>query len=121
MDTHTITVRTLDAGTVDVAEPAWCLGEHPDDGYLADVVHDGVQTPLTFRGYEALTAGLTCSPYSEVSERGLQAAVEMGDGWLALDPAGLDSLASALVEHASELRALARQLSALLAAGEVAE
>ncbi|MFI9236932.1 DUF6907 domain-containing protein [Streptomyces sp. NPDC053079] len=118
---RTVTVRTFDAGMVTMPEPAWCLGRHADGYHRADIAHQGADTPITFRGFELLAAGLVAYPFSELRGPGPEVVVDMGGDWLPLDPAGLEALACALVDHAAELRSLARQLAALLAAGEVAE
>ncbi|MCM2580469.1 DUF6907 domain-containing protein [Streptomyces meridianus] len=116
---RTVTVRTLDRGPVTMAEPSWCVG-HPDNApeqYLADVIHEGPETTLAFRGCQTLTASLSAAPYSEVYSPEVSVCVELNGDCVRLDPAGLDELAAALVERAAELRRLARQLSVLRTSG----
>ncbi|MFF7690586.1 DUF6907 domain-containing protein [Streptomyces syringium] len=117
MGTHTIIVRTLDAGPVTMPEPAWCLGqhEHQNGGYRADIAHQGPETTVAFRGFEVLAAGLVAYPFAERRGPAPAVAVDMGADWLSLDADGLDTLASALVDHGARLRALARELSVLRA------
>ncbi|MCD9145799.1 DUF6907 domain-containing protein [Streptomyces albireticuli] len=119
MGATTVTVRTLGAGLVTLAEPAWCLGHHPEGGHRVDIAHQGPETAIGFHGFGILAASLVAYPFAETRDPAPAVAVDMGGDWLTLDAEGLDALAVALVDHAAKLRSLARQLSALLAAGEV--
>lgn len=113
---HTVTVHTRDHGDVTVPEPSWCLGEHgpQNGGYRADIVHDGPEVPLVFRGFALLHAGLVAHPCAERMPRGTYACVDVGADHVGLDPEGLQELAAGLIDHAATLRNLARELAALL-------
>lgn len=115
----TVTVTTRDHGQVTVPEPAWCLGDHSaqNGGYRTDIVHDGPETPLVFRGHGLLHAGLVAYPHAQIMPRGPFVSVELGVDPVSLDQAGLDDLAAGLIGHAGVLRGLGRQLAALTEGG----
>lgn len=116
---RTVTVPTLDHGPVTIPEPAWCIGHeglHPE--YRVDLDHRGPTLELDFGDHGLWNALLVQAPFVTLSSRETGIHVEQLGYAKTLDPAGLDALADALVEHAAQLRTLARQLSTLLAGGE---
>ncbi|MGY3845264.1 DUF6907 domain-containing protein [Streptomyces hydrogenans] len=112
-----VTVDTGDQGTVALTEPGWCTGGHEPVEYRADIEHQGPETPV---GIETpchgtvltLGASIAQRPYSPTGA-GVHALIRVGEEWHELSSAGLDRAAAALVEHATALRHLARQLSVL--------
>ncbi|MFJ4012245.1 DUF6907 domain-containing protein [Streptomyces sp. NPDC090026] len=122
--TH-VTVPTLDHGPVVVPEPAWCTGHnHPHTEARDDVTHTGPIIPFnapTSRGEVTLMlAALEQRPFATHHAPGTETFVNVelaGEDWYPSTPDQLDALADALVEHATTLRHLARQL-ATLRAGE---
>jgi uncharacterized protein DUF6907 len=112
---RTITLHTEDHGPVTVTCPAWCIAEHAQDGYRADILHSGPDVALVFRGHDIGDASLVESPFAELPGGGLGVSVSMlGE---TLDPVGLYDFAAVLVEHAAGLRHLARELAMFLAGG----
>ncbi|MEU8519082.1 hypothetical protein [Streptomyces sp. NPDC048577] len=117
-----VTVDTGDHGPVQVAEPAWCVGQHPAVACRVDITHESEEIfpliPTLCHGETpTLLVSLAQRPFS--SCRGQVVAVMHLAGWLPagewheLDSTGLDLAAARLVEHAAELRHLARKLAAL--------
>ncbi|MFK0178587.1 DUF6907 domain-containing protein [Streptomyces xanthochromogenes] len=113
-----VTVETRDHGPVTVVEPSWCNGLHSQGGRREDICHQAEDVSLVFSVGQAegpaefLNSFLTQRPFSP-TDTGLYVGVEMGDQHVELDPAGLDALAVALVEHASVVRDAARRLAVL--------
>ncbi|MCX4908044.1 hypothetical protein [Streptomyces sp. NBC_00878] len=114
---RTATVRTTDHGDVTVTCPAWCLGAHDQDGYRADIAHDGPEHPFTYRGETVGSVLITQAPYAETTTRLAHGHVDLVIGGTSLDPAGLDELAAALVDYAVAVRRAARELAVILAGG----
>jgi hypothetical protein len=112
---RTTTVHTLDHGPVTLTCPTWCADVHApqNGGYRADIVHTGPEIPFTVGDELLFIAQYVSYPYAERLPRTTGLYVEQSGYARTLDPAGLDQLAAALVEHATRLRHLARQLSAL--------
>lgn len=120
---RTTQVRLIDGTTITVPEPAWCLGQHDQDGHLVDLIHDGPETALTVdtrHGPEqVLQAALTQYPYStDPDDRQTLVTVLLSSGWQRFDPDGLHILADSLGRRAMELRILARQLAELRHTGQ---
>ncbi|MFG2311183.1 DUF6907 domain-containing protein [Streptomyces sp. NPDC048566] len=113
---RTITLPTVDHGTVVLPEPTWCAGhtDHHPDTNRADILHTGPDTPLTFHGRTLSTACLTQAPHAS-RDRDVRISVSMYGA--ELDPTGVYELAAALDAYADRLRDLADQLAALLAGG----
>jgi uncharacterized protein DUF6907 len=112
---RTVTVRTADQGPVTLTCPVWCIAEHAQDGYRADILHAGPDVALVFRGHDIGDASLVESPYAELPGGGLGVSVSMlGE---TLDAVGLYGFAATLDTYADRLRDLADQLHALLAGG----
>ncbi|MGW1892126.1 DUF6907 domain-containing protein [Streptomyces sp. NPDC002004] len=121
---RTVTVPTIDHGDVTITCPSWCVG-HQDDAplYRVDITHVGPDESLalpTSRGPAThLITTLEQRPFTERPPGiGTFVNVFIDSDWYPTGPIGLDAMADALVEHAAELRARARRLSALCARGE---
>ncbi|WP_046503124.1 DUF6907 domain-containing protein [Streptomyces odonnellii] len=116
---RTVTIETLDRGRITIPEPSWCTGHegHPPQ-YRADTIHSGPALLPAFSGYELTYAAIAQAPYADRVSRDVHASVSLGEFNRACSPAELDSLAAVLVEHAAQLRAMARTLAVLLARGE---
>lgn len=117
---RTVTLPTLDAGDVTLAEPSWCVGhaDHRPDSYRVDLDHKGPEHLLRFQGEVLWTALLGQAPCATVPEhRGLGLFVEQGAYAHTLDPVGLYDLAATFEAHADRLRELADRLGALLSGG----
>jgi hypothetical protein len=113
---RTITLPTADYGDVTLPEPAWCVGHESVPGDMrADILHQGPDVELVFRGHVIDTAGLVESPFAELPGGGL--GVSVGLLGKTLDPVALYDFAAALDAHADQLRGLADQLDTLLGGG----
>ncbi|MFJ9375414.1 DUF6907 domain-containing protein [Streptomyces sp. NPDC101455] len=113
---RTVTIHTSDRGPVTIPEPTWCLGEHVADGCWIDITHSGPEETLEFRDEPLWTLELITDPTVPDPARRLpRLYVEQTGFARTLDPAGLDALADALVEHAAGLRARAQELAMLVA------
>jgi hypothetical protein len=112
---RTVTVYTVDHGDVTMPEPSWCVEEHTFEGYREDIQHTGaelvMEVPAEGYAVPVFTAAVVQRPFSPTDARTL-VQLEV-DEWRSFDPAGLDALAAALVEHAATLRKLARELTVL--------
>lgn len=113
-----VTIRTRDHGTVVLDEPDWCNGRHMQGGFREDIQHQSADVDMTFNVGQAtgpatlLSSYLQLRPFSP-TRPDLLMSVEFSDQDVALDPAGLDALAAALVEHACVVRHAARRLAVL--------
>ena len=119
---RTITLPTSDHGDVTLPEPAWCIGHpnHRPDDLRADILHRGPDVTLAFRGRRIMDASLAQSPFSTLEDPEVcssTAAVSVSVLHPALDPIGVYDFAAALDSYADRLRALADELTALLAGG----
>ncbi|GAA3727494.1 DUF6907 domain-containing protein [Streptomyces tremellae] len=112
---RTVTVHTLDHGPVTLTCPTWCTGEHEQGGYRADIEHIGPARLCTWRGYDIAIAELAQAPYGTLSH--IRASVDIGDMSKALEPDELRQLGAELIRYASELHALAAQLTDLRTRG----
>lgn len=118
MTNRTVTIHTSDRGPVTIPEPAWCLGEQVPDGDWIDITHSRPEEKLEFRDEPLWTLELVTDPTVPDPGRRLpRLHVEQTGFARTLDPAGLDALADALVEHAAVLRARAQEVAALVAKG----
>ncbi|MEV2228408.1 hypothetical protein AB0H69_07485 [Streptomyces phaeochromogenes] len=117
---RTVTLLTLDAGEVTLPEPSWCAGhENHAPVHRVDLTHYGHEQHLNFDGETLWTVLLGQSPFATIPRyRALGLYIEQGGLAATLDPAALDQLAAALVEHAVILRTRARELSVLLGGGQ---
>ena len=112
-----VTVQTGDHGDVAVPEPSWCTGVHETEAYREDIEHQGVahvaaiETPC-HGPVPVLSVSLAQRPFSAIDGR-VHAVLKVDEDWHELNAAGLDAAAGLLVEHASTLRKLARELSVL--------
>ncbi|OEJ57763.1 hypothetical protein BGM19_07055 [Streptomyces agglomeratus] len=113
-----VTIQTRDHGVVVLDEPAWCNRKHINGGFREDIQHQAEDSSMVFdvdQGYgpaEILTSFLHQRPFSPTRPE-VTLGFDMSDQFVELDPAGVDKLAAALVEHAAVLRAAARRLSVL--------
>jgi hypothetical protein len=112
---RTVTVTTVDHGPVTFTCPPWCVADHEDGGYRADIAHTGPDVALVFHGLNVGVAALVQAPYAETSSR--KPGVSVSLLGQTLDPTGLYDFAAALDTHADKLRDLADQAAALLAGG----
>ncbi|MDX2703964.1 hypothetical protein PV350_13990 [Streptomyces sp. PA03-6a] len=116
MQDRTVTLPTRDAGDVTLPEPAWCAGHpQPRPEYEADLTHYGPEQPLAFGDEQLYTVVLAQNPRALIAPRVTRVYVEQTSWAANLDPAGLDDLAAAMVEHAAILRSWARVLASVLA------
>ncbi|MGW1278035.1 DUF6907 domain-containing protein [Streptomyces tsukubensis] len=118
---RTVTVPTLDHGPLSLICPSWCAEPHDQAEYRVDITHAGPDTPLTgdtSRGTATiLTAWLEQRPYTHRPPGTAPFInIEIGGDCYPCNPAQLHQLAAALTSHATHLRALAGQLTTLLAA-----
>ena len=119
---RTVTLRTIDHGDITIPEPAWCAGHpSPDPEHRIDISHVGKTHPFnlhTSRGpITAMLATVEQRPFIGDRFPGTDTFVnvEICGDWYPSDPQQLQELAAALVVHATHLRTLARELSALKA------
>lgn len=114
---RTVTVHTVDHGLVTMPEPAWCVGHEGDrPGHRVDLGHRGPAQDLDFGDHRLWSVLLVQAPFTTLGSRQTAVHVEQTGYAGTLDPAELDALAAALVEHAVQLRAAARQLGVTLKA-----
>ncbi|MHC3391316.1 DUF6907 domain-containing protein [Streptomyces lavendulocolor] len=113
---RTVTVPTLDHGTITIPEPAWCTGHTGHQpGYRVDITHTGPEHPFAFEDQVLLVAMLTQAPFTPTGSQETGLYVEQTGHARTLDPAGLTRLAAAFVIYATHLRTLERQLSTIKA------
>ncbi|MFF2331855.1 MULTISPECIES: DUF6907 domain-containing protein [unclassified Streptomyces] len=120
---RTVTLTTIDHGSVTLAEPAWCAGHAGHlPGYRVDLSHTGARRSFAFGAATLMVAMLTQDPCAtDPGRRGTALHVELP--WYAdtLDSGGVRQLAATLTVHAMYLRQLADELGALEAAEEEAQ
>ncbi|MFJ3978367.1 DUF6907 domain-containing protein [Streptomyces sp. NPDC090021] len=114
---RTVTVHTLDAGTITIPEPVWCLG-HPEGPaeYRADVHHTGPEYLVDTDRRAVLAAEVVEFPFGDHPVPP-SLYVELFVPTATMDPPGLEGLAVVLEERAAELRRLALRLAVLRAGG----
>ncbi|MGW8682143.1 DUF6907 domain-containing protein [Streptomyces sp. NPDC055817] len=117
-DKGTVTLETLDHGTITVPEPEWCRG-HDDyrPVHRGDITHNGAEVALRVETAlgpaEALGVWISQAPYSELQPEPVPvAAVDIDDG-LSLDPDGLRALAREVLRHVGRLYRVADELERL--------
>ena len=120
---RTITLHTADHGEITIPEPAWCIGHpnHRPDDQRADILHQGPDVALVFRGHDIGDAALVQSPFSTLEIPELCSStpgVSVSLISRTLDPVGLYDFAATLDGYADRLRDLADQLHALLGGGQ---
>jgi hypothetical protein len=103
VNARTVTVPTGDHGDVTVPEPFWCLGDHPFEGYRADIEHRSEEVPLTVPvpccgEVPVLVLNLVQRPF--YGDTAVKATVGLGDDWHDLSSRELADLTDALVAHA---------------------
>lgn len=118
----TVTLHAEDYGDVTVPEPAWCVGHESTPGDLrADILHQGPDVALVFRGQHIGDASLVQSPFSTAEIPELCSStpgVSVSLLGRTLDPVQLYDFAATLDTYADQLRDLADQLHTLLGGGE---
>jgi hypothetical protein len=113
---RSITLPTADHGPVTLPEPSWCVGHETAPGDMrADILHQGHDVPLRFRGYLIGEAALVQAPFAE--QTGPEVGVSVSPLGQTLDARGVYELAAALDGYADRLRTLADELTAILAGG----
>lgn len=123
MNARTVTVHTADHGPVTLPEPSWCLGEHPVDGYRADIEHQGEDVELVVATpchgpVRVASAALFQRPFSMHGPTGPLVAVEF-DELHEYDSVSLAGLADSLVAYAvGPLHRLIERLQLLEGEGE---
>ncbi|MEU8031316.1 hypothetical protein AB0C13_22195 [Streptomyces sp. NPDC049099] len=119
---RTVTLQTADRGTVTIPEPVWCIGHQhhdPNTAYV-DITHSGPDIALNFRYTGLLLAGLVQAPHGTSTAEGMDGptpGVSVHPLGETLNPAQLYDLAGRLDAYADQLRALADQLTEILAGG----
>jgi hypothetical protein len=115
---RTAVVNVLVVKPLQIGEPDWCRG-HRDDraDFKTDISHDGPEHVIAPGGREMFRACLTQAPYSNVDRR-IGLYIEVADITGARTPDEVEQLAADLEAAATELRALGRQLAAILTGGE---
>lgn len=120
---RTVTLPTLDQGDVTVPEPSWCAGHshHDPETARADLMHSGPTVDCTFLGSPMFSAELVQSPYANPTSPphlgGRTPGVSIWPLSKTLNPVQLYDLAATLDGYADRLRALADQLTMILARG----
>jgi hypothetical protein len=112
---RTATVSVFVHKPLQIDEPSWCAG-HTDDraGYKVDISHDGPEHVIAPGGRELFRASLTQAPFATV-DRTVGLYVEVADLTGTRTPVEVEQLADDLEAAADRLRALGRELAALLA------
>jgi hypothetical protein len=118
---RTVAVPTRDHGPVETVCPAWCAQQyHQANGYRVDITHASTDTELTLptSAGPAVVLRLVFEqrPYTQLPPgRDVFVNVEIDGDWYPMGPHGLDAIADALVENATEIRSAARRLTSFLA------
>lgn len=106
-DPRTVTVDTGDHGPVTLAEPFWCLGVHPAEGYRDDIEHAGEPIRLTIETschgpVQLLGFSLMQRPFSPSGPTGVVVAAELDEDWDSheFDSGHLADVADSLVSYA---------------------
>lgn len=118
MHDRTVTLPTIDHGDVTLPEPSWCAGHMTAPGDLrADILHQGPDVALVFRGQHIADAGLVQAPFAELTTREPRVSVSLlGQS---LDARAVYELAAALDTYADRLRTLADSLLVIVAEGDL--
>ncbi|KIF69230.1 hypothetical protein HY68_12560 [Streptomyces sp. AcH 505] len=113
---RTVTVQTLDHGLITIPEPSWCVGHGVEPPQLrVDTGHSGPEHDAEWNGYHFAWAALSQDPFRIKGSQGVGVVVELGGLQNRLEPNELHQVASVLVDYASTLRHLARELTVLRA------
>lgn len=114
---RTVTVNLLVTKSLEIDEPAWCVG-HTDDHtqFKPDILHCGPDVSLVFRGHDIADASLVQSPFAEHTTHDVEVSVSLIGQ--TLDAAGLHELADSLDDYADRLRLLANELERVLGGGQ---
>ncbi|MBE8471056.1 DUF6907 domain-containing protein [Streptomyces justiciae] len=116
---RTVTLTTIDHGTVTLPEPDWCAG-HPDTraSYKVDISHDGPEHTIAPGGREMFKALLTQAPYSS-QDRAIGLYIEVANLTGTCTPDEVEELADDLIAAAVRLRELGLELAEILRRGEL--
>ncbi|MFE7898035.1 DUF6907 domain-containing protein [Streptomyces sp. NPDC057424] len=113
---RTVTVPVLVVKSLEIAEPDWCTGRHGDHAeYKVDLTHYGPEHTIGANGIDLLRAMLAQAPFSRKSCTAPVLYIETGNITGSYSPDQVEQLADALAESAVQLRALGRELAAILA------
>lgn len=123
MHDRTVTLSTIDHGDVTLPEPSWCVGhaDHRPGARRADILHRGPDVAFAFRGEPVMVAALAHSPFITAEAPELDSAtpgISMTPVGRLLDARAVYELAAALDGYADLLRALADELSSVVAGGD---
>ncbi|MFI0139649.1 DUF6907 domain-containing protein [Streptomyces luteogriseus] len=116
---RTVVVPLLVTKTLEIEEPEWCAGRHgghPE--YKVDLTHYGPEHAIGANGIDLFRAMLAQTPYAERVTTDVVLYVEQQDLTGSYTPDEVEQLADALAESADQLRALGRELAAILARGD---
>ncbi|MCF1645977.1 DUF6907 domain-containing protein [Streptomyces indiaensis] len=114
-DPRTVTVNVLVTKPLEIEEPDWCAGHRDDRAeFKADITHYGREHVLEVGGFPLFRALLAQAPYSQHAPSVPALYVEQLDLTGSYTPDEVEDLADALVEAAARLRALGRELDAVL-------
>ena len=117
---HTVTVPVLVVKSLEIEEPDWCAGSHsghPES--KVDLVHYGPEHAIGAGDFDLFRAMLAQNPYADRGTTDVVLYVEQQDLSGSYTPDEVEELADTLVEAAARLRALARELAAILARGDL--
>lgn len=113
---RTVTVQTTSHGSVEVYEPAWCVGHAEDQpGHLVDLTHAGpissLMVPTASGDVPLLAFGLEQRPYTELAP-GTETFfnVEIGDDWYPHSIAEFMLLGSGLTVLGGRIRQAVRDM-----------
>lgn len=116
---HTVTVLTTDHGPVTTPEPDWCTGNHTDSGPRCEIYHQGPGIDITV-GTESgprrlLALALWQDAFPEPTwphGAAVYVVAHLLDGEdLGYDVAGLERLATDVLEAARRVRLVAARLA----------
>lgn len=115
-----VTIQTSDHGALTIPEPPWCRGGHPDGGTRDEISHLGPSIDITVgtdRGPRRLVeAMLWQDPFPtprNPHRTAVYVVVHLLDGdHFGYDVAGLEGLATDLIDAARRVRLVAKRLSA---------
>ncbi|MBB4711185.1 hypothetical protein BJ965_001067 [Streptomyces luteogriseus] len=116
---RTVTVPVLVTRSLEIEEPDWCAGRHGGHAESkVDVTHYGLEHAIGAGDFNLLRAMLAQAPFAERATTDVVLYVEQQDLTGSYTPDEVEELADALVEAAARLRALSRELAAILARGD---
>lgn len=115
IEPRTAVVNIFVRKPLEIDEPDWCAG-HPDDraGYKVDISHDGPEHVIAPSGEAMFKAFVSQAPFAS-TDRSITLYVEPDLEPRNCTPDDVDQLADDLIAAADQLRALGRQLAAIIA------